>query len=180
MRKVTREIVDAFYSGVRKTIANTRTDGRAIFLHNNKIAEMREGELWITAAGWKTRTTKERLNGLRGVGISTRRGVWYLNDTEWDGEWICTSNPQQNWLNIFNDEVEFDITSEWMEEGYSRPLYSVFHSLNVHDLEAIEERLDDALIQSRRMESDTAGEYKPHHFIIVKADDLERAVKVIG
>jgi hypothetical protein len=178
MRKVTREIVDAFYSGVTKKVQNTRTDGRSIWLFDHKIAEVREGELWITSAGWKTMTTRERLNGLRGVSVSTRRGVWYLNGDEWNGEWVSVSN---HLVDIVPDEVEFDVTSEWLaKERYSRPLYSVFHTLNKHNLDAVEELFDDALIPSRRMESDTAGEYKPHYYIIVMPSDVERAVRVLS
>ena len=79
------------------------------------------------------------------------------------------------------DEVEFDVTSEWLaKERYSRPLYSVFHTLNKHNLDAVEELFDDALIPSRRMESDTEGEYKPNYFIIVMPSDVERAVVTLN
>ena len=88
MRKVTKEIVSAFYDRAPRKIGNTMTDGKAIYLHGNKIAEWRDGGLYITNAGWFSSTTKERLNGLYNVGIGQRKGVWYLNDKEWDGEWI--------------------------------------------------------------------------------------------
>ena len=63
-----------------------------LYLHDNKIAEIhktkRKKVLKITNAGWKTNTTKERLNGLNGVRINQRKGVWYLNDKEWNGDLI--------------------------------------------------------------------------------------------
>lgn len=44
--------------------------------------------LEITNAGWATNTTKERLNGIPGVSISQRKGIWYLNGKEWGGKFI--------------------------------------------------------------------------------------------
>ena len=65
MRKVTREISDAFIAGKAKTIGNTSTDGKKIWLHGNAIARRNEnGSIEISSAGWQSNTTKERLNGL--------------------------------------------------------------------------------------------------------------------
>ena len=47
-----------------------------------------ERTLSITDAGWKSNTTKERINGLPNVSISQSKGVWYLNGAEWDGKLI--------------------------------------------------------------------------------------------
>lgn len=69
-------------------MSNTHTDGTALFLHGNKIAEWRGGELWITNAGWSSNTTKERLNGLPGVRIFQKAGQWFLNEAKWDGSWV--------------------------------------------------------------------------------------------
>ena len=88
MRKVTSEICRAFNQGEARNIGNSSTDGVALFLHGNKIAEKRNGSLWITNAGWSTNTTKERLNGLYSVSIYQKKGVWYLNEKEWDGGWV--------------------------------------------------------------------------------------------
>ena len=63
------------------------TDGEALFLHANKIAEFRADGLWITTAGWDTNTTRERLNGLHGVSVYRRKGELFLNGKAWDGEW---------------------------------------------------------------------------------------------
>ena len=73
-----------------------------VYLHGNKIASFdaalqhaRECRgLMITDAGWKTATTKSRLNALldcfyRGVGICQKAGEWYLNTTEFHGlDWL--------------------------------------------------------------------------------------------
>ena len=69
MRKVTRNIVEAFYKGEAKSSGNTCTDGTCLWLHGNKIAEKDEfGNLHITNAGFETNVTKERLNGLLELG----------------------------------------------------------------------------------------------------------------
>lgn len=60
-----------------------------MLLHGNEIAYRYndpERTLTITNAGWFSNTTKERLNSIPGVSISQKKGVWYLNGNEWDGE----------------------------------------------------------------------------------------------
>ena len=47
-----------------------------------------EKTLTITNCGWKSNTTKERLNGIDGVRISQRKGEWYLNGELWNGNLI--------------------------------------------------------------------------------------------
>ena len=88
MRKVSKVITAAFYSNEAKKVANTTTDGKAIYLHGNKIAEKRNGQIWITSAGWNTNTTKERLNSLSGVSIYQKNGDWFLNGEKWSGGWV--------------------------------------------------------------------------------------------
>ena len=68
MRKVTREIANAFARKRSRTIGNTHTDGESVWLHGNEIARRvnfdgREA-LALTMAGWPTVTTRERLNGI--------------------------------------------------------------------------------------------------------------------
>lgn len=177
MRKITREIARAFQNREAKTIGNSRTDGNALYLFNNKIAEYREGELWITNAGWNSMTTKERLNGLGGVYIQQVRGAWLLSGIEWDGSWIEVRTWGE-WASgtIDNNEVEFDTSSEWMSEGYSKPRYAIFHTLVEASLESVEAKLIGEGIPTKRMESDTSGVYRPNYFVVVRPEDLERAV----
>ena len=59
--------------------------------HNNAIAYRYndpKNTIKITACGWLTKTTKERLNAIPKVSIYQKNFVWYLNDVEWDGELI--------------------------------------------------------------------------------------------
>lgn len=93
-RKITQQIIESFEQGISKTIRNTSTDGNGIFLHGNKIAEWESmykddnKNINITLSGWNTVTTRERLNGLQGVHVTTKKGQAYLNGIEWNGDWI--------------------------------------------------------------------------------------------
>ena len=88
MRKITQETCRAFEHNTAKTLGNTHTDGTTLFLHGNAIARHTDAGLEVTNAGWFSNTTKERLNGLGGVGIFQKKGEWYLNGKLWDGQWV--------------------------------------------------------------------------------------------
>jgi len=92
MRKITKQAVNAFLNEVTYNASNTRviTEGNTtkLYLFGHLIAEKTGESIKISNAGYFTNTTKERLNGLPNVSISARKGVWYLNGQEWNGEWI--------------------------------------------------------------------------------------------
>lgn len=106
MKKTTQQAADLFTSfNSGKVGSNTRVTHKAMLsngkfpkgnhfivleLFGNEIAaaDSGDGSLYITNAGWKTATTKERLNGLPNVSISQIKGKWFLNGDEWNGEWI--------------------------------------------------------------------------------------------
>lgn len=87
MRKVTKQVCGAFMRRESARCGNTRTDGTRLFLHGNAIAEWNNGELWVSTAGWRTATTKDRLNGLPGVRVHSQHWLWFLNGVQWDGGW---------------------------------------------------------------------------------------------
>lgn len=185
MRQITVKIVHAFQGRYELRIDNSRTDGTSLWLFGNKIAMWREDGLWISNGGWDSKTTKERLNGLLGVYIKQKRGAWYLNEREWDGRWVNVDAWNRG-ITYVNDESpreeneqEFDVTSEWTNEGYSRPLYSIYHTLVEGNLAQVEQVLTEAGIPSRRMESDTEGVYRPNYFIVVRPEDVVRASSVL-
>ena len=185
MRKITREIVDAFQNSRSLTIGNSRTNGESLWLFDNKIAEIRRDGLWITNAGWDSATTKERLNGLSGVNIVQRGGNWYLNGWGWDGGWINVDEWNerrgiQSVPEVNVQEPEFDVTSEWMEQGYSKPVYAVYHTLVEEGLRAVEILLNGEGIPTKRMESDTEGMYQPNYFIVVRPEDVEKSADVLS
>lgn len=182
MRLITEKICDAFENRRALTISNSRTDGDSLWLFNNKIAQWINGQIWISNAGWSSSTTKERLNGLRGVNIRQVRGVWYLNNQIWDGSWICPSTMifESDVEQEIESEVEFDLTSEWIaSEGYSKPIYSVYHSLTLSGAHLKGAILTENNIRIRVVEADTAGKYKPNYFVVVHKVDFDRAKKLI-
>ena len=188
MRKITREIVDAFQNSRSLTIGNSRTNGESLWLFGNKIAEIRRDGLWISNGGWNSATTKERLNGLSGVNIVQRGGTWYLNGLEWDGRWTNidiwnsmrgTAYEPESVPEEVVQEPEFDVTSEWMKQGYSRPVYSIYHTLVEVNLNEVEQMLNGEGIPTKRMESDTEGVYQPNYFIVVRPEDVVRASSIL-
>lgn len=94
-RKITKKSVAAFLSGFSLKEANMQISNynneTHMYLHGNLIAKRAEGGLYITASGWQSNTTKERLNALPGVSIQQKARVWYLNGKKWDGQWIKIS-----------------------------------------------------------------------------------------
>ncbi len=114
MRKITDKAIKAFLNEERFKQSNTEvrvwhvepnvpnnytplTVVTTLSLHGNIIAKMvrqhingeYQATITITSAGWKTVTTKERLNGLlhhiKAGRIQQRNFEWYLNDEYWDG-----------------------------------------------------------------------------------------------
>jgi len=69
MRKISQQASKAFEAGEEYKNGNTQVIGGAL-------------------AGWNTNTTRERLNALNGVRVTTKKGQAYLNGEKWDGEWI--------------------------------------------------------------------------------------------
>ncbi len=95
MRKITKESVDAFMNARKFKKANMEVEVlpnvTILKLFGNEIAYRYndpERTLSITNAGWKSVTTKERLNGIPNVHIHQIKGVWFLDGKEWDGSLI--------------------------------------------------------------------------------------------
>ena len=91
MRKITKETCKAFYDLQTCKKSNVVVDYGInhhfyYFLHNNLIGDYnpKNGELVIEDAGRKTKTTKERLNGILdvyGLGyIYQKNFTWYYVD----------------------------------------------------------------------------------------------------
>ena len=99
MKKITMKAAAAFESGRNFSESNTFVgisfEGGALpsarmYLFGNCIAERdAQARVYICACGWKTNTTKERLNALRGVNINQKNYKWYLNGKEWNGGRVC-------------------------------------------------------------------------------------------
>lgn len=64
MRKEAEKIAAAFDAGKPAIGKRTSTDGKAVYLHGNRIAWKENGRWKLTMAGWGTPTTRSRLNDL--------------------------------------------------------------------------------------------------------------------
>ena len=86
MRKVTEQIIRAFESNKNITVSNSQvkadTKGTYMYLFGNLIAKKENNKLFITMAGYNTVTTRERLNGIKGVSLCQRNYTPYLNGKE--------------------------------------------------------------------------------------------------
>ena len=95
MKIVTQNAVACFRNGGNATFSNTQVVTEhgvsKMYLLGNLIAILDHnvgGVLKITNAGWKSNTTKERLNGLPNVNIRQRGGMWELNGYLWKGDLV--------------------------------------------------------------------------------------------
>lgn len=109
MRKITNEAVRAFWGNGYFKQDNTKVDIKPIThgryeitmsLHNNPIVINSNGFLTISSCGWKTNTTKERLNG-----VLLRMG-WQIRQCK--GEW-SVYNLQTEESVLFYDGMQFCI-----------------------------------------------------------------------
>ena len=91
MRKIEREMIQAIIDGRNWKKANTEVEAHPsgnnemrVFLHGNNIASYKDGTLYINHCGWKTVTTKSRLNALISFvqgglsGIYQKNFEWYM------------------------------------------------------------------------------------------------------
>lgn len=86
--KTAQQTVNAFLNKKEFHCGNTYSTGSELFLFGKKIAEYRKEEIYITNAGYPTRTTHDRLNEFPNVHIDIKNGQSYLNNELWDGSWI--------------------------------------------------------------------------------------------
>ena len=94
MRKIEKEVIGAFINSTNKTMGNTTsvrnpvTRNMDLLLHGNRIATMSNQDgvkkLWVSNAGWPTRTTQAWLNALLTLAkvperVYIKGGVQYLD-----------------------------------------------------------------------------------------------------
>ena len=92
-RLISEQAAAAFYAGKKWKQKNTRTEDFKLYLHENLIAKIENGRLYITLHGWNTITTRERLNALNGVNLTQRNFEPYLNGEKIDScEWYEIKN----------------------------------------------------------------------------------------
>jgi hypothetical protein len=91
MRTITENAIQKFLNNENFKSSNTTVEvtktSTILKLFNNEIAVRNRitNKLSISTCGWKSKTTKERLNGLPNVKITQKNGTWSLNGAEWNG-----------------------------------------------------------------------------------------------
>lgn len=99
MKKITELAARAFINRKPFRRANTWTDGTTLYLHGNVIARWDNGILQIRSAGWETKTTKERLNGVLSLlnlpRITQKNYTWYVGDMPWTSSYLFIPIKQQ-------------------------------------------------------------------------------------
>ena len=81
MRKITELASKAFWDNEYFKLDNTMVLNGVMQLHRTNIAVYADGVLTLNTDGYRTNTTKERLNGLlRWVDrkIYQKKGIWYI------------------------------------------------------------------------------------------------------
>lgn len=82
MRKVEKQIKEAWEAGKSLTVGNTRTDGETIYLFGHAIIHReQDGRIRFTLAGWDTVTTRSRLK-IIGAGVYHEKHVPKRNGRE--------------------------------------------------------------------------------------------------
>ena len=102
MRKVTQQIKQAFERRESKTIGNTRTDGKTVWLHGNAIVKRDpDGLVRWSLAGWNTPTTRERVNGIANADVCQFKFEPVLNGQVIDSSDWFASPPKLPDLLVF-------------------------------------------------------------------------------
>lgn len=104
MRKITQEARYALQGASSMRQSNTEVKNGSMFLHGHEIVKgYGTPEYTISLCGWNTNTTRERLNGLDGVSVTTKLGQAYLNGYKWDGAHV---NPYIFTGNVSDTDTE--------------------------------------------------------------------------
>lgn len=88
MRTITTKTVEAFLNNKNFKSGHDQVLNGQMSYRGNVIATNDNGKISIDTCGWNTNTTRERLNGIPGVNVSTRKGQLFLNGNPWDGSLI--------------------------------------------------------------------------------------------
>ena len=109
MRKITREAVRAFarfetYHNGNTAVSRRETSSgkrhAIMYLHGNEIASYDGRTINLTMAGWPTKTTKERLNGICcQFGLprfSQKNFTQYYGEHEIDSKQLIVATPRRS------------------------------------------------------------------------------------
>jgi hypothetical protein len=174
-------VIQSFLEGKKKKQGNGQTDGRSLYLFGNLIAEHRTDGLYVTNAGWPTRTTNKWLNMLPNTYVRMHKKKPILNGNQWDGEMTRVNhNPQPDAPHVgmcFDESQEYIRLDGW--RGYAKPIYSIHMEPDTggwddspypnaaSNLEAKISELRRNKIPSKVITLETSNVFCVNHFIIV-------------
>ena len=101
MRQITKEMTTVFYNRGNKLKQNTEvktfkdTNTTILYLHGNVIADIKGNELRIFDGGYRSNTTKERLNGLLSYTnyyVFQKNWEWYIGNDDNNIDTVPFSN----------------------------------------------------------------------------------------
>lgn len=190
----TSEVITAFLYGEGKSATNVQTDGQSLWLFGNLIAQHKEDGLYITTAGWETRTTFKHLNELPNVSISRRKKQTYLNGELWDGSMTKVTSippPAIKPSKVFIKASRWVKTDAW--RGYSEPIYGVAGAndtgmwddspcpshVATNELQAVKELLRKQGIPTKEIVCETSNVFCIHRYLIARPADLDKAKAIV-
>jgi len=96
MSKYIQPVIEAFWEGKTRKINNTKAEEFKLYLFENCIAWIDFNEnLWIDTCGWKTKTTRDRLQMLNPVFyLKIVKGKWLITTEDRD----FTNENTLNWV----------------------------------------------------------------------------------
>jgi len=124
------KVVQSFLEGKSCKQGNGQTDGQSLFLFGNLIARHEVDGLYVSNAGWPTRTSNKWLNMLPSTSVYMKRGEPYLNGEKWDGDMTrVNENPAPTLASPDKVGEAFDITMRYVRldgwRGHQEPVYSI-------------------------------------------------------
>ena len=198
------EVVKAFEQGKTKKQGANQSTGEALYLFGNKIAEWRNGKLFISNGGFLgkggatgSKTTKEEFNALPNVRISQVNYKWILNGKEWNGEWvnikgvIAPEIDKSKAGNVFVTQLKYVRTDGW--RGYEEPEFAVVGANDTgtysdspcpshiaeRELNAITEVLRKEKIEVKKITTETSNVFCVHHYLIPLLKNVEKARELV-
>lgn len=204
MYKGSTEAAKLFAQGKPKKQGFNQSTGEALYYHGNKIAEWRNGNLYISNGGYEgnrgetgSKTTKDKLNALPGVHVSQLNFKWYLNGTEWDGSWIMVDNVMAPEIdnrkagNVFCTQMKYIKTDGWW--GFEQPEYAVAgandtgewddspcpSSVATKELNAVTKLLEESGIKVKQTLCNTTNVFCVHRYLIPMIKDVEKARVIV-
>lgn len=198
MNQTTSKVVNAFMNGEYLKVGNSYTDGNSLYLFNNKIAEHRSDGLYISNAGWTSRTTKERLNGISGVNIYQKKYKFHLNGVEWNGDWIRINENAPPIVDTdktkkkFNTSIGSEALDGW--RNYDFPVYAVAGAndtgtwsdspcpsdVSARELEAIVNKLKKNKIPTKFTTLESSNVFMVRNFVIVPPYYVDNAREIVA